>query len=331
MRIQAGSVSLSAQHARVQTSHVEEPVEAWVGERADAPRRPALSEPVEDRPAFVHRLSSTGADRTEAPAEELYAGREGVRRLLLEKLFGVKVNVARVASSDAARAADVAAPAQAAPPRAGWGVIADRVETHTDDEALAVQAHGQVTTADGRAIDFALALEQTRHVVTRSEEHLRLGDAKQVDPLALDLDGGGVQLSGEKLDFDLDADGTTESIARLSAGEAWLALDRNGNGAIDDGSELFGPQSGSGFGELAALDADADGFIDEDDGAFTELRLWRGGDGSLVSLKDAGVGAIAVASVSSPLQLAGGTTRETGVYLREDGTAGAVQHVDLDV
>jgi hypothetical protein len=221
-------------------------------------------------------------------------------------------------------------PAQQQPPPQVAKAAYDRVERQVDAEHLTVAAEGHVTTRDGRALDLSFALEQTRQQVTTTATHR--GDTKKVDPLALDLDGAGVQLSATKTDFDLDGDGdgATERISTLSGNDAWLARDLDGNGRIDDGRELFGPGTGDGFAELAALDSDADGFLDEDDAAFDSLLLWRG-DGALSTLRQAGVGALALARVTSPFQLDGGETRETGVFLTEQGGVGALQHVDLEV
>jgi hypothetical protein len=95
----------------------------------------------------------------------------------------------------------------------------------------------------------------------------------------------------------------------------WLALDRNGNGSIDDGSELFGSmtlledgrRAVNGFEALRALDADGDGFITERDPAFAELVLWsdrdgdrRTGEGELAPLAQAGIVSIDLRYVSDP-------------------------------
>lgn len=110
-------------------------------------------------------------------------------------------------------------------------------------------------------------------------------------PILLDLEMDGFHLSGPDpaVSFDINADGTADSIAWTKAGEddAFLCLDRNQNGAIDDGSELFGYAapllSGEpakiGYRALAELDAprlggNHDGKIDAQDAAFSELCVW---------------------------------------------------------
>lgn len=304
MRITSGEVRLTAAHEHVESHHVEEHLEVW-----------------EDQPAPTDRVSA----KPRAPDEDAAAPLD-VKRLILERVFGLEAP--DTASLRSARPDKEPAPTR---PRAGFGVVYDRVETHVEAERLAVQARGHVQTADGRDLELSLVVGQARQVTTRDETHLRLGDAKRIDPLALDLDGGGVQLAAGLHDLDLDADGTTEQIHQLAGRDAWLARDLDGDGTIGDGRELFGPTSGDGFAELRALDEDGDGFLDEDDAAFTTLRLWSPQAGTLSTLAEAGVGALALAHVESPFALDGGALRETGVYLREDGAAGALQHVDLEV
>ena len=89
----------------------------------------------------------------------------------------------------------------------------------------------------------------------------------------------------------------------LAGSSAYLARDLDGNGAVDSGKELFGPTTGNGFAELATHDADRNGWIDEADPIWGDLRLWRPdttGAGRLTTLAAEGVGAIAVASVATP-------------------------------
>lgn len=76
------------------------------------------------------------------------------------------------------------------------------------------------------------------------------------DPLVINLDGNIAGLSDQKFMFDIDADGEEESISYLQGGSGYLALDKNGDGVINDGSELFGTKSGDGFADLAEYDAD---------------------------------------------------------------------------
>jgi hypothetical protein len=102
---------------------------------------------------------------------------------------------------------------------------------------------------------------------------------EQVDPLVFDLDNNGFHTTGtaQGVSFDLDADGQIDKMSNLSGADAFLALDKNNNGRIDNGTELFGDQNGAahGFDELAKYDDNQDGVIDKKDAVFEDLRLVR--------------------------------------------------------
>lgn len=118
-------------------------------------------------------------------------------------------------------------------------------------------------------------------------------------------------------------------------------MDRNGDGKINDGSELFGTKSGDGFKDLAAYDADGNGWIDENDAIFSQLKIWtkdEDGKDKLISLKDADVGAIYLGNADTQFSLKdddhklNGEIKKTGIYLHESsGEVGTVNHVDLIV
>lgn len=113
-------------------------------------------------------------------------------------------------------------------------------------------------------------------------------------PVLVDVAGNGFALTNAAngVNFDLNGDGAAERLSwTVNQGDdAWLALDRNGNGSIDNGSELFGnfsPQpelpagvARNGFNALALYDqrpqgGNTDGFINRQDAIFTKLLLWR--------------------------------------------------------
>lgn len=237
------------------------------------------------------------------------------------------------------RVADVAAPATppaAASPRLRTMEWQTRVVEHiAEREQTAFSAAGQVRTADGRQIAFDLSLAMCREF-TCTREYQESGRVEFRDPLVINYDGKAADLTDLRFDFDLDADGRSESLPVLARGSGYLALDANHDGRINDGRELFGALSGNGFDDLRQFDADANGWLDDADPAFAALGVWFP-DGQLQPLKETGVGALHLASAWTPFALndadnkARGQVSRSGVYLAEDGGVGTLQQIDLAV
>lgn len=209
---------------------------------------------------------------------------------------------------------------------------------HEETEQTAFQTQGTVKCADGREISFNLNLYMSRSFSEYYEENYMKRDVVMCDPLVINLDGSIPQLTDQTFLFDIDGDGMEDEISRLGAGSGYLALDKNNDGIINDGTELFGTASGDGFSDLAAYDSDGNGFIDEGDEIWSKLKIWimdENGNQQLVSLAEKGVGAICLKSAATDYSLTGqdgavrGAVRSTGFFLYENGAPGSVQHVDV--
>ena len=173
------------------------------------------------------------------------------------------------------------------------------------------------------------------------------------DPLVLDLTGDGLQTTGinasTPLLFDHDADGTKTATGWISADDAMLVRDLNGNGTVDSGRELFGdgtllqngPRAGQfardGFEALADLDSNVDGVFDVHDLNYTNVLLWQdhNRDGisqgsELFTLTQEGVSAIPLTAKTTSTNLGSGNVlTRTGSFIGTDGHVGLAGSVSL--
>lgn len=373
MKIAQSTVSLQSQHASAASRSQQETVRAWVGARR--PERPDTGDSANGRAQVAGvQVSLSSSARTAlaqsalsdtgsvAEANAATSGEDSIANdpkiqlvmRMVEAITGRAVRVfdARELQVRAAPAAPTAAtngnpaaqtsqaPNGAAAPRAGWGVEVTRTESVYEFEQTQVAARGVVRTADGQEIRFAMQLAMRREFSQETQASVRLGDAAapQTDPLVINFNGSAAQLSDTRFNFDINADGQQESIATLAAGSGFLALDKNQDGRINDGSELFGPASGNGFDDLARYDSDGNHWIDSNDAIFAQLRVWQhsaDGKDKLSTLTEAGVGALHLGQVASPFSVRDannqslGQVRSSGVFLYESGQVGSLQQVDL--
>ncbi len=210
-------------------------------------------------------------------------------------------------------------------------------QVRTISETTQFQAAGQVHTADGRTLDLCLDL-----TMAHSQTHSFQMEQKLVfnDPLVVHTRAQAPALSGVEFAFDLDMDGEAEDLALPLPGTGFLSLDKNKDGTINDGSELFGPSSGYGFLELAEHDLDKNSWIDENDEIYDQLTLWEphAKEGRrLTRIRDAGIGAIYLETVDTPFDLRDDTGRtrarvkRSSMALTEQGQPLAVQEVEWTV
>ena len=354
MIISNALIGMAAQRDYREEQSVSEHLEFWL----DQPERlaPTKAE-LPEQPSVEVDLSRTGsllAMHRQAQKLDLstpMGSRDRLNKMIIEAMYqsitGRNISLSSPADIQSGKegktktlSVDTSPPAQAVTTRnSGPGLIYQRHERYQEQESMRFQAVGIVRTADGREIDFSVAMNMSREFVQESSLTLEAG-SKKVDPLVINFDGLGASLSQTRFAFDLDNDGTTEQIASLRPGSGYLALDRNGDGSINNGSELFGPSSGRGFAELAAYDEDGNNFIDEGDSIYQQLRIWttnEDGSTQLVALGDKNIGAIFLGHVTSPFQLKDaqnnslGEVANSGIYLTEDGKVGVVQEINLAV
>lgn len=321
MRIESSSIHLAAQFSRVETTEERESLAVSIGR---APRNAAVA---------ISEAGQAAAEQARAidAAAEVVDNdpRIVLLRLLIEKFTGQKIE--RLALDEAAPQGEPAA----RPAAAEVGIAYEYHARSTTEQQLSFNAAGVIRTQDGQEIQFQLAFNLAAAHTEQVDISIRSGAAAQVkDPLVLNFNGNAAALTDTKFSFDLDSDGQTEQIARLQSGSGFLALDKNGDGKINNGQELFGPTSGNGFADLAAYDSDHNQFIDEADAVFTQLRLYTPdaqGNSKLVSLKEAGVGALYLGKIATPFEFNGGLLRSSSIFLNEDGSAGSLQQIDLKV
>ncbi|MCP4596879.1 hypothetical protein [Neptuniibacter sp.] len=211
---------------------------------------------------------------------------------------------------------------------------------YEENEQMRFASQGVVTTEDGKEITFMLELEMEREFSLEENLQLEKTSRTLIDPLVINFNGGAAGLTSSSFSFDLNADGQEEEISFVTQGSGFLALDMNEDGVINDGSELFGTQGQNGFSHLAKYDGDGNLWIDENDEIFNKLKVWTRddqGNDQLISLKDAGVGAIYLGSTSTNFDLTDsennllGQVKRSGVFLTEEGMVASIQELDIAV
>ena len=195
-----------------------------------------------------------------------------------------------------------------------------------------------------KSYEMILDISFSKEFYEKTSTRLVIGDEKFIDPLVVNF-GEDINpfdnISSLKFAFDLNSDGKDELIPYLKAGAGYLVLDKNLNGKIDSGKELFGPQTGDGFKELAKYDGDKNGFIDEADEVFSKLKIWsfdEAGNSSLISLLDSNIGAIYLSDVQSGFKYKDAINstlaqqQSNGVFIKEDGSGlGVVNSINIVV
>jgi hypothetical protein len=335
MQVASFTLDLGMNHASSRSTSTRTVRQADVTPRSSAQSEPA-SRPAIDLTQTVAPSTPLGSSDDDLPPLLSLAKR------ILEQMFGIRFTLIDgkllTDGQAAARDASSPTPASQAPARpAAAETGTQEVTTHYEEsEQTRFTANGSVTTASGQTLQFSLDVSMQRAYSSTSTRVSRYGPG--TDPLMITLGADAGKLSGATVSFDMKGDGGKVDLPFAQSG-GWLALDKNGNGKIDNGTELFGPQSGNGFSDLARLDSNHDGVIDQSDPAFADLRVWSGvdskGNDQLASLQDLHIGAIFLPNVDTPFTIkdtdnnALAQMRRSGVFLQDDGQAGMISQVDV--
>jgi len=364
MIITSSHIQLSTEHQQIEISQQHSSQQAFLTQLSAArlgraaasasPTRPALSAP----PGLLDLLVSNRDRRGGASAAaslrpsalwDFHSSSARLFQALIDAIAG-RINPLQAAATELTSAAPAGRTATAtAQQSAAGGPLAtarQRVitvdvsvrEYRFEEECTRFCASGSVVTADGAQLDLNLNLAMYRRFEATTE-YQRSEAVVFTDPLVVNFDGHAAELTEEQYAFDLDSDGASEWISFVTASSGLLALDRNGDGQINDGSELFGAVSGDGFADLAAYDQDHNGFIDAADAIFADLKIWRKAQGEdrLETLEERHLGAIYLGASDTPFTLKDaqnqtqGRVRQSGIYLDETGGVGSVQQIDMAV
>ena len=174
------------------------------------------------------------------------------------------------------------------------------------------------------------------------------------DPLILDLNGNGkidLTSTSNGVHFDHNGDGVSHKSSWVSKEDGILVYDRNGNGNIDDGGELFGNftqikdkesnqrLAKDGYEALKEFDSNNDGLIDKNDDKFKDLKIWQDAnsngisdEGELKSLDELGIASLSLNHNEVNEDLGGGNTLSLkGSYTKKDGTAHSMGDLNFNV
>ncbi len=339
MKIADASIQSSNAHKLETSREVSEKLEIFPG--ASSADEPAYVLEIGSDRAIATQKTYLCCDRESSDDEDTQ-----IKLKLLEdfiyQLTGKQVKLrspkVKINSGSAEIAAATAAKElRAARQRDGWGLVYEYRELTKESESIKFSAAGTVTTTDGRTVEFNVQFLMSREYIREHYINVRAGSAAKVDPLVIVFGNGAPVLSRIKESFDLDGDGKPEQISFAAENSGFLALDKNEDGQINDGKELFGPTTGNGFSELRAYDIDGNGWIDEADDVFGKLSvLTMSKDGKKMTFKlgELGIGAIYLNEIGTAFSIkdeAGeyADMRSSSVYLKEDGTAGTIHHIDL--
>ncbi|MBL4942539.1 MAG: hypothetical protein JKY81_12870 [Colwellia sp.] len=209
----------------------------------------------------------------------------------------------------------------------------------TSKQQLSYQIQGKFNINDQALslnYNFTLSSERT------SYSKIEMSAAALKDPLIVQFGAQSLgKITGQK-NFLINQDNTLDKLPIFSGDVGYLVFDQNNNQQADDGSELFGPQTGQGFAELARLDSNNNGFIDAEDKDFERLYLWQpNADNSQterwLSLQEAKIQAISLSAISTPFDFYDqqgqlqAQLRQSSFAISDEGYGRGVHQVDVRI
>lgn len=199
-------------------------------------------------------------------------------------------------------------------------------------------------------IDINVNYEISDYEIELNKQKIEEAESsKKYDPLVIDLNKNGkYSVNTENgVYFDYSGDGFAEKTAWIEEGDGMLVFDRNNNGVIDDGSELFGDKTimnngtyaANGFQALSELDTNKDGRIDSSDELFSELKVWidSNRDGisqknELYSLTDLGITSLSLSAQNyNKTDSEGNVVSKKATVTYEDGTVGDMVEMNFNI
>jgi len=238
--------------------------------------------PLPQAPLLVNLDTSYALDDDYANLDPRYR----MLALLLEQMFGKQtLGKAKEAQFHTTH------PTPTAPAHASSPIIHYQTSLK-ERQTQVVEIHANIELEGGERLEASLSLRWEQHFMEKDAFFIQNGQVFR-DPLVLSLEGT-QPLAHTTFAFNLQ--GNEGKLVHLNANSGYLVLDKNGNGVVDSGRELFGPTSGEGFKELARLDEDGNGWIDKKDSFFSQLKFWHISASSeqLLSLKEVGIGALSL-------------------------------------
>jgi len=215
------------------------------------------------------------------------------------------------------------------------GIMAQQQIEQTERDAQILKKAFDILKS---SVDQPVYAEKVEEQFEQAENQIR---RQYSDPLILDLDGDGIELTSFNdftVRFDIDGDGFREATGWIRPDDGFLVYDRNNDGYINDISELFGNQTTSGFVELQKLDSNNDGQITTADTYFGDLKIWRDIDQDgysdvqeLFTLEEYDITKISAVGNSTNINIEGNLINETASFEFADGTRNQVANVLFDI